>query len=169
MQHLGGYLGNIFLLSYKLIKYFIYSFSLISFYGANLGASLTVTNFEKPIESLNDLSNQFKIAYSTVKNTYTMDYFQKMATIEKQFFKIWKDMSLNVSLSKLDRAKFAVWDYPLSNKYTKIWKSMQDTGFPPTIEDAVQRIRNSTSYAGKIVFLFTKKFYEISTSFHFPQ
>ena len=34
-------------------------------------------------------------------------------------------MSLNDSMTELDRSKLAVWDYPVSDKYTKIWQSMQ--------------------------------------------
>lgn len=34
-------------------------------------------------------------------------------------------MSLNDSMSEIERSKLAVWDYPVSDKYTKIWQSMQ--------------------------------------------
>jgi hypothetical protein len=36
-------------------------------------------------------------------------------------------MSLNDSLDAVQRAKLAVWDYPVSNKYTKLWET--DKGF----------------------------------------
>ena len=39
--------------------------------------------------------------------------------------RIWKDMSLNDSMTEVERSKLAVWDYPVSDKYTKIWQSMQ--------------------------------------------
>jgi ionotropic glutamate receptor len=55
--------------------------------------------------------------------------------------RIWKDMSLNDSLSDVERAKLAVWDYPVSDKYTKIFQTMQDTGFPKDIEEALARVR----------------------------
>ena len=35
-------------------------------------------------------------------------------------YRIWKDMSLNDSLNELERSKLAVWDYPVSDKYTKV-------------------------------------------------
>lgn len=41
------------------------------------------------------------------------------------FKRIWKDMSLNDSMNEVERSKLAVWDYPVSDKYTKIWQSMQ--------------------------------------------
>ena len=34
-------------------------------------------------------------------------------------------MSLNDTMTELERSKLAVWDYPVSDKYTKIWQSMQ--------------------------------------------
>ncbi len=40
--------------------------------------------------------------------------------------RIWKDMSLNDSLSELERSKLAVWDYPVSDKYTKVQRVLND-------------------------------------------
>merc|ERR1739838_286822 len=37
----------------------------------------------------------------------------------------------------------AVWDYPVSDKYTKIWQSMKEAGLPPTFDDALKRVRAS--------------------------
>lgn len=54
-------------------------------------------------------------------------------------------MSLNDSLSNTQRSDLAVFDYPLSDEYTKIWKRMQDSGFPETYEEAIERVKNSTS------------------------
>lgn len=34
-------------------------------------------------------------------------------------------MSLNDSLSPVERSKLAVWDYPVSDKYTKMWQAMK--------------------------------------------
>lgn len=34
-------------------------------------------------------------------------------------------MSLNDSLTPVERSKLAVWDYPVSDKYTKMWQAMQ--------------------------------------------
>jgi ionotropic glutamate receptor len=64
-------------------------------------------------------------------------------------------MSLNDSLSDVERAKLAVWDYPVSDKYTKIWQAMKEAKFPNTLEEAVERVRLSKSssegfaYVGK--------------------
>jgi len=64
-------------------------------------------------------------------------------------------MSLNDSLTDVERSKLAVWDYPVSDKYTKIWQAMKEAKFPDTLEDAVDRVRQSKSssegfaYVGK--------------------
>jgi glutamate receptor, ionotropic, invertebrate len=58
-------------------------------------------------------------------------------------------MSLNDSLTPVERSKLAVWDYPVSDRYTKMWQAMQESGLPNTLEEAVQRVRNSTSATGE--------------------
>lgn len=57
-------------------------------------------------------------------------------------------MSLNDSLTPVERSKLAVWDYPVSDKYTKMWQAMQEAGLPNSLDEAVERIRNSTSASG---------------------
>jgi ionotropic glutamate receptor len=70
-------------------------------------------------------------------------------------------MSLNDSLSDVERSKLAVWDYPVSDKYTKIWQAMREAKFPQTLDDAVERVRKSKSssegfaYVGKMETNFT--------------
>ena len=64
-------------------------------------------------------------------------------------------MSLNDSLSEVERAKLAVWDYPVSDKYTKLWLSMQETGLPNTFADALQKVRDSPSSTEGFAYLGT--------------
>lgn len=49
-------------------------------------------------------------------------------------------MSLNDSLNDLEKARMSVWDYPISDKYTKMYQAMQDAGPAININDAVDRI-----------------------------
>ena len=49
-------------------------------------------------------------------------------------------MSVDPNISEYNRAKLAVWDYPVSDKYTKMWQNMQ---FYPNISEAVQKVRDS--------------------------
>lgn len=53
-------------------------------------------------------------------------------------------MSLNDSLDKVERAKLAVWDYPVSDKFTNMWMAMNDSGFPQTFEDALARVKTKS-------------------------
>lgn len=87
-------------------------FIVIASYTANLAAFLTVSRLETKIEDLKKLSKQYKVRYAPIDDTATDFYFLHNAEIEEKFYEIWKDMSLNDSLSEDDRAKLAVWDYP---------------------------------------------------------
>lgn len=124
------------------------SFIIIASYTANLAAFLTVSRLDTPVESLDDLSKQYKILYAPLNGSSAMTYFQRMSQIEGRFYEIWKDMSLNDSLSPVERSKLAVWDYPVSDKYTKMWQAMQEAGLPNSLEQAVARVRNSTPASG---------------------
>ena len=57
-------------------------------------------------------------------------------------FRIWKDMSLNDSMDAVERAKLAVWDYPVSDKFTNMWSAMEEAGFPKTFQGAIERMKN---------------------------
>lgn len=94
----------------------LYRFIIIASYTANLAAFLTVSRLDTPVESLDDLAKQYKILYAPLNGSSAMTYFQRMADIEGKFYEIWKDMSLNDSLTPVERSKLAVWDYPVSDK-----------------------------------------------------
>ena len=49
--------------------WWFFTLIVIATYTANLAAFLTVTRMESPIESLNDLAQQTKISYGTVKGS----------------------------------------------------------------------------------------------------
>lgn len=68
-------------------------------------------------------------------------------------FRIWKDMSLNDSLSEVERAKLAVWDYPVSDKYTKMWQAMKEAKLPNTLEEAIERVQSSKSSSEGFAYL----------------
>lgn len=117
------------------------SFIIIASYTANLAAFLTVSRLDTPVESLDDLSKQYKILYAPLNGSSAMTYFERMADIERRFYEIWKDMSLNDSLTPVERSKLAVWDYPVSDKYTKMWQAMKEAGLPNTLEEAAVKVR----------------------------
>ena len=67
--------------------------------------------------------------------------------------RIWKDMSLDDSLTIYERSKLAVWDYPVSDTYTKMWQAMKEAGLPSSFEEGVERVRASPSSSEGYAFL----------------
>ncbi|CAH0391759.1 unnamed protein product [Bemisia tabaci] len=133
--------------------WWLFGFIIIASYTANLAAFLTVSRLDTPVESLDDLSKQYKIQYAPLNGSAAMTFFKRMAEIEARFYEIWKDMSLNDSLSDVERAKLAVWDYPVSDKYTKMWQAMSSAGLPSTLEEAIARVRKSKSSSEGFAYL----------------
>ncbi|XP_063992990.1 ionotropic receptor 25a [Diachasmimorpha longicaudata] len=134
--------------------WWLFGFIIIASYTANLAAFLTVSRLETPVESLDGLSKQYKIQYAPVRPSEAYTYFDRMAKIETRFYEIWKDMSLNDSLSDAERAELAVWDYPVSDKYTKMFQAMKEAGFPKSKEEAVQRVRRELQNSSQTDFAF---------------
>jgi len=134
--------------------WWIFGFLLINTYIANLAAFLTVSRLESSIGSLNDLTIQSKIEYAPSKSTATEIYFRRMKDIENKFYDIWKTMSLYEPLTDIDRAKLSVWDYPLSTKYTNIWATMQDNGFPGSTQEAIERVKASDPDNDVVEFVY---------------
>lgn len=57
-------------------------------------------------------------------------------------------MSLNDSMTDYERSQLAVWDYPVSDKYTKMWQAMQENKPPETFQEAVDRVRGKETKDG---------------------
>ena len=56
--------------------------------------------------------------------------------------RVWKNNSLNDTINEYERSKLAVWDYPFTDKYTKMWKGMQaGDPLPMTFEEALEKVR----------------------------
>ena len=64
----------------------MFGFIMIATYTANLAAFLTVSRLEQPIESLDDLSKQFKTKYAPQESSSSETYFRRMADIEERFY-----------------------------------------------------------------------------------
>ena len=41
-------------------------------------------------------------------------------------YRVWKEMSLDNTITEFERSKLAVWDYPVSDKYTKVATKFQN-------------------------------------------
>ena len=79
--------------------------------------------------------------------------------------RIWKDMSLDDSLTIYERSKLAVWDYPVSDTYTKMWQAMKEAGLPSSFEEGVERVRASPSSSEGYAFL--GKFAKMDSKWNF--
>ena len=66
--------------------WWLFGFIIIASYTANLAAFLTVSRLETSVESLDDLSKQYKVQYAPVNGTSSMTYFERMAYIEHRFY-----------------------------------------------------------------------------------
>ena len=96
------------------------------------------------ISSLDDLAKQTDTKYSVVKGSDTETYFKHMAKIEETFYNNWKTMSLgSTSPNTADKSsQYAVWDYPLGDKFTIIWNRMKETGLLNSSAEGVQKVSN---------------------------
>ena len=67
-----------------------------------------------------------------------------MAKIEETFYNNWKTMSLgSTSPNTADKSsQYAVWDYPLGDKFTIIWNRMKETGLLNSSAEGVQKVSN---------------------------
>jgi len=142
-------------LSGKIIAagWWLFVYIVISSYTANLAAFLTVSRLDSPIDTLDRLVEQFRIKYAAEYNTEAMVYFERMAYIERKFFEIWKAMSLDEKKDPMERAQLAIWDYPISDKYTTIWSQMHLAGFPKTFEEGLARVKSSKSAQDGFAFI----------------
>ena len=93
--------------------------------------------------------------YAPQVGTQALTYFERMAYIERKFYEIWKQMSIQGIGVKdeRERARLAVWNYPISDRYTKILHQMHLTGLPLTFEEGVQRVKASKSAQEGFAFL----------------
>lgn len=127
------------------LTWWTFGFVVIAAYTANLAAFLTVSRLDSTVESLDNLAQQFRIRYATQDATEALVYFQRMSYIEHKFYQIWKNMSLNEQVDRETQAQFTVWDYPISDKYTKMLDQMYQAKMPKSYEEGVRRTKESPS------------------------
>lgn len=125
-----------------------FRFIMVASYTANLAAFLTINRLETGIESLEDLADQHTIQFAPLTESTEMEHFRRMAAIEKRFYDMWLKMTLNESLTPMERLKYAVWEYPLGDTYTKLWRTIKNVEAVHTLDEAVNRVRNSTFTSG---------------------
>ena len=53
----------------------------------------------------------------------------------------WKDMSLDDKITEFQRSMLAVWDYPVTDKWTRMWQAIGGASAPMSMEEALVRVR----------------------------
>ena len=100
-------------------SYWLFVVLMLATFTANLAAFLTVERMQTTVASLEELARQSKINYTVVANSSYMEYFRNMANAEEDLYRVWKELTLN---SSGDQSKYRVWDYPIKEQYTHIYK-----------------------------------------------
>ncbi|KAL8573211.1 hypothetical protein ACOMHN_036196 [Nucella lapillus] len=121
--------------------FWFFSVVIMSTFTANLAAFLTVSRMGTTIASLDELAAQSDVKYSVVRDSNVMAYFEHQAAIERNFYELWKNMSLGGTKpgAGTDQS-LAVWDYPLGDKFGNMWSAMKTTGLLNTTQDGLERV-----------------------------
>nr|CAH8873534.1 unnamed protein product [Trichobilharzia regenti] len=87
--------------------WWFFALIIIATYTANLAAFLTVENMKSPIESAEDLANQEKIKYGTLKSGSSRDFFRtsSLPTFKKmgEFMDKYPDATVSTTKEGIDR------------------------------------------------------------------
>ncbi|RWS04344.1 glutamate receptor ionotropic: kainate 2-like protein [Dinothrombium tinctorium] len=127
--------------------WWLFGFIVVASYSANLAAFLTVSRIDNRVEDMEKLAHQYKVRYGPVMGSALQTYFNRLALVEEKFYEVWKDMSLNDSLSEDERAKLAIWDYPISDRSTKIWSQVKEPdSMPKSYEAGLAAMKSSKTH-----------------------
>ena len=146
-------------ISSRMLGTFWWFFTLIviATYTANLAAFLTVTRMESPIESLNDLAQQTKISYGTVKGSSLEQFFEEQGKKENPYDKLWNFMSSIVpspmvptvedGYQRVKNGDYAfMWDYPVLQYQKKRNCDLMTVGKPFNSKNYAFAVRKGALY-----------------------
>ncbi|RWS23425.1 glutamate receptor ionotropic: kainate 2-like protein, partial [Leptotrombidium deliense] len=128
--------------------WWLFGFITIASYTANLAAFLTVSRLDPPLETIEHMADQHRVSYAPVAGSLEETYFRRRAHVEKQFYLTWQRYAFDDQMNPNERGEYAVYDYPMFTKYTKILKQMQITGMPRTFEEGMRKVLKSYSAHG---------------------
>lgn len=133
--------------------YWLFIVLVLATFSANLAALLTVERMQTTVQSLNELSAQSKIKYTTSEGSTTHTFFENMAEAEQSLYEQWKRLTLQSDDSRggptHNAGRYAVWDYPIREQYGHLLKMMKATGFVASSEMGIQKMidRDQADYA----------------------
>lgn len=125
----------------------LYSFMMIASYTTNISAFFTTHSINRNDKSLDHLILRNDIQYVLPTHSPEMYFIKRMADMENVFNNLWKEMSLNYSLTEHEAVAYEVSHYPIPTKYTKIWNSIVRNGMTRSYKDAADRVSNSNVHA----------------------
>ncbi|XP_076659077.1 ionotropic receptor 25a-like [Halictus rubicundus] len=139
--HGGGDIPKNFSGKMAATSWWLFGFVIASAYAANLAAYETLGRLEKDIGSLEDLAKQYRVSYSTVADSTAHRYFRAMKKTEETLYGVWRRITQDGNTEEWNRSEYAVWDYPLEDKFTKMYYAMEQAGFVRSVEEAVKTVR----------------------------
>ncbi|KRX18385.1 putative glutamate receptor [Trichinella nelsoni] len=134
------------------VTWWLFGFIVLASYTANLAAFFTVSHSDFSIKTIEDLGKQTKLKYTIVNNSFTERYFLRMMEIEQRFYSISDNLNPNISMSPLRRIAYAVWDYPMEDFYTQMYRSMSEH-LVQTFEEGVELVLRSKSIHDGYIFI----------------
>ncbi|KRX64602.1 Glutamate receptor ionotropic, kainate 2 [Trichinella sp. T9] len=134
------------------VTWWLFGFIVLASYTANLAAFFTVSHSDFSIKTIEDLGKQTKLKYTIVNNSFSERYFLRMMEIEQRFYSISDNLNPNISMSPLQRIAYAVWDYPMEDFYTQMYRSMSEH-LVQTFEEGVELVLRSKSIHDGYIFI----------------
>ncbi|XP_014217255.1 ionotropic receptor 25a-like [Copidosoma floridanum] len=119
--------------------WWLFGFVIVTSYTANFAAFLTVSRYERTIDSWEQLQAQYKFNYTVVKNSGALAYIENRMHVEREFYEIWKSLTLSDKLTPYEKSKLAVWEYPLEDKYHKIHAAVMSHNPVEDLEEGLGR------------------------------
>lgn len=89
------------------------------------------------VQGLEELAQQSKINYTVVSDSAYFEYFKNMAGAEEDLYRVWKNLTLS---SDADQSKYRVWDYPIKEQYTHIFKTIKASGLVSSPKEGFDKV-----------------------------
>ncbi len=117
--------------------YWLFVVLMLATFTANLAAFLTVERMQTTVQGLEELAQQSKINYTVKEDSPYFEYFKNMASAEEELYRVWKDLTLS---SDADQSRYRVWDYPIKEQYTHIFKTIKASGMVTEAQEGFDRV-----------------------------
>ncbi|CAH1716872.1 unnamed protein product [Chironomus riparius] len=140
----GGEVPKAFSGRVVVATYWLFVVLMLATFTANLAAFLTVERMQTPVQSLEQLSRQSRIAYTVVEGSDAHQYFKNMKHAEDKLYDLWKQTTLNASS---DESVYRVWDYPLKEQYSSILMSIESAKTLPNASEGFRIVNEREDFA----------------------